>query len=41
MTLLPGGPNVPVHSVVVSGQALVEISASDFAARANAIAWDC
>lgn len=33
--LLPGGPNAPVDPVVVSGQALVGVSATDFAARAN------
>lgn len=35
VTLLPGGPNAPVDPVVISGQALVGVSATDFAARAN------
>ncbi|MBM9594473.1 ABC transporter substrate-binding protein [Roseitranquillus sediminis] len=36
VTLLSGGPNAPVDPVVISGQALVGVSATDFAARANA-----
>jgi ABC-type nitrate/sulfonate/bicarbonate transport system substrate-binding protein len=36
VTLLPGGPNAPVDPVVISGQALLGVSATDFAARANA-----
>jgi len=36
VTLLPGGPNAPVDPVVISGQALMGVSATDFAARANA-----
>ncbi|MCW5714751.1 MAG: ABC transporter substrate-binding protein [Bauldia sp.] len=34
VTLLSGGPNAPVDPVVISGQALVGVSATDFAARA-------
>jgi NitT/TauT family transport system substrate-binding protein len=33
--LLPGGPNAPVDPVVISGQALVGVSATDYAARAT------
>ena len=36
VTLLPGGPNAPVDPMVISGQALMGVSATDFAARANA-----
>lgn len=35
VTLLSGGPNAPVDPVVISGQALLGVSATDFAARAN------
>jgi NitT/TauT family transport system substrate-binding protein len=35
VTLLPGGPNAPVDPIVISGQALMGVSATDFAARAN------
>jgi NitT/TauT family transport system substrate-binding protein len=35
VALLPGGPNAPVDPVVISGQALMGVSATDFAARAK------
>jgi NitT/TauT family transport system substrate-binding protein len=35
VSLLPGGPNAPVDPVVISGQALLGVSATDFAARAK------
>ncbi|RYH11315.1 ABC transporter substrate-binding protein [Tropicimonas sp. IMCC6043] len=35
VSLLPGGPNAPVDPVVISGQALVGVSATDYAARAH------
>ena len=35
VSLLPGGPNAPVDPVVISGQAILGVSASDFAARAK------
>lgn len=34
VTFLPGGPNAPVDPVVISGQALLGVSATDYAARA-------
>lgn len=36
VTLLPGGPNAPVDPVVISGQAQLGVSATDYAARATA-----
>lgn len=35
VTLLPGGPNAPVDPVVISGQAIMGVSATDYAARAK------
>jgi ABC-type nitrate/sulfonate/bicarbonate transport system substrate-binding protein len=36
VALLPGGPNAPVDPVVISGQAQLGVSATDYAARATA-----
>ena len=36
VALLPGGPNAPVDPVLISGQAQLGVSATDYAARATA-----